>query len=139
MFEFVFHVHSFLRWIIVLLFIFALFKYLIGWIGKQRYGKFDETLMKIVRISFDIQVSLGIVVFIGMGVFFGFPFYHFKHAFFPLCGLLAIHSIHKWDELPSERRYRNSFFMILAICILVFIGIAVLPQGWTFEHMYRMN
>ncbi len=139
MFEIFFHTHSFLRWIIVLLAVFGMVRYLLGWLGNRPFEKMDVLVMTVFKILYDVQVTLGIVVFIAMGVFFGFPAYHFTHAFFPLCGLVVLHSPHKWEQLPAERRYRNSFFLILSVAILIAIGVAVLPQGWTFEHVYRMR
>jgi hypothetical protein len=137
MLHFLFHLHSGLRWILVLLAFTAFIKYLIGWIAKHKYSRFDAVLMTSFRILVDIQILIGIIMFIGMGVFFGFPFYHFMHALSMIVALIIIHATaHRWDEIPSEKHYRNSFLMIMAVSVIIAAGVAFLPQGWTFVQNY---
>ena len=137
MLQFLLHLHSGLRWLVVLIAVVSIIKYFIGWIAKQQYSRFDTVLMTSFRILIDIQVLIGITVFIGMGVAFGFPSFHFKHGFTLFLALIMLHSTaRRWDNTHSNVRFRNSLLVILAALVLIAVGIAFLPQGWSFARAF---
>lgn len=56
-------IHSFLRYIVLLLLVIVIFKSLMGWLGKKPFLKIDEKLALFLLISAHIQLLLGLVLY----------------------------------------------------------------------------
>ena len=56
--------HSGWRYIVLVLLIVAIVKYLIGWLGNGKWSGFDSMLNRLTPISVDIQWLLGLVVWV---------------------------------------------------------------------------
>lgn len=63
--DFVFWLHSWWRWIVLILGLITIVKTLIGWLGKQSWAAIDRKLGSFFVISFDIQTLLGLIVYVG--------------------------------------------------------------------------
>ncbi len=125
-------IHSIVRWLIVLLGLIALVKYLIGWLGNGRFAGMDRGLSSGFSGLIDLQATLGLIFLLWSGfVEAGFPTYRFEHAFTMILAVVAAHLPARWKGSPDKTRFRNSFFVILVTAVLIFAGVASLPGGWT--------
>jgi hypothetical protein len=131
--NFLYTVHSYLRWIIVAVAIIALIRYLIVWMGKAQPGSMDRGLMSGFVGMLDLQVLLGIVILIWLGTSgAGWPRQRFEHGAMMLLAVIFAHVFSKkWRELPGAARGRNYALLILMVLVLIFFGVMRLPQGWT--------
>ena len=72
--DILFRIHSDTRWLIVLVGVVALAKFLIGWLGKGKFQKFDRILTSAFSGLVDLQVLLGLIFLIWSGIAgAGFP------------------------------------------------------------------
>ncbi len=127
---FLLEIHSILRWIIVIVGLIALLKFLIGWIRKSEFDHMDRGLSAGFSGLIDLQVTLGLLYFLitGFGGM-GFPAYRIEHG---LTMLVAAGVAHSPAMLKSAtNRYAVSFFAVLGTMILIGIGVALLPGGWS--------
>jgi len=130
-------IHSHSRWLVALISIIVLVKYLIGWIGNQKYSKLDQILNKIYLGFIDLQVTLGLIYLLWSGFSgAGFPRYRLEHGFMMIVALLIAHLIIKrWNSSPDSIRFRNQFLTILFVSIIIYFGVVSLPARlylWTF-------
>ena len=125
-------VHSILRWVIVGVSIIALVKFLIGWLGKQKFTKMDRGLSSGFAGLMDLQVVIGLFMLLvdGFGPI-GFPMHRIEHAFALIVAALVAHLPMRWKNSPDAVRFRNTFFCILIALALVYAGVMVLPGGWS--------
>ena len=63
MYKFLFHLHSGLRYVVLILLIVALFKALTGWFGKKTYNESDRKLNLFAMISAHIQFLAGLILY----------------------------------------------------------------------------
>lgn len=56
--------HAGVRWVLLAAGIVVVAKALIGWLGKQPFGKLDDRLGLVFTIVVDIQVLLGLIVWL---------------------------------------------------------------------------
>ena len=79
--DFLYNVHSYLRWIIVAVAIIALIRFIIVWLGKAEAGSMDRGLMSGFIGMLDLQMLLGIVILIWLGTSgAGWPRQRFEHG-----------------------------------------------------------
>lgn len=57
------HAHSGLRWIVLVLLVWALFKAISGWMGKNEYQKSDRLSALLALIFTHIQLLIGLVLY----------------------------------------------------------------------------
>lgn len=126
---FVLMLHSIVRWVIVFVGLFALVKFLIGWLRKSEFTKKDRRLSAGFGGLMDLQVTLGLIFFFWSGMSVGFPMFRIEHMVIMLLAAVSAH-------LPSfmkkvENKYAVAFFAVLGALVLVAIGVARLPGGWS--------
>lgn len=63
MYEGLLHAHSGLRWIVLVLIVWALFKSVTGWAGKKDYQKSDRLSALLALIFTHIQLLIGLVLY----------------------------------------------------------------------------
>ena len=66
--DFVLTIHSINRWIIVVVAVIALIKFLIGWLRSSSYQPADRGLMAAYTGLLDLQLLLGLILLIGLGL-----------------------------------------------------------------------
>ena len=64
MYSFIFHAHFGWRWIVLLILVIAVIKFLAGWVRKHKWQKIDQQLFLATRISIYIQLLLGTIMYI---------------------------------------------------------------------------
>lgn len=128
--EFLLGLHSGVRWLVVLVTIIALVKLVIGLVGKQPYDTLTQRLMLAFGGVISLQWLLGIILFLALGAFnVG---YRWEHAVTMTIAVGVSNMHRRWKNAPDALRYRNSLIIVVVVLVLVFIGVARLPQGWRF-------
>lgn len=126
-----FEAHSGLRWLVILVAVVALVKFLMGWLGKKPYTKFDNTLAKVFTGIVDLQVLLGLIYLIWNGVAgAGFPRYRLEHSVAMILVAVAAHFVGR-GKAGDTARFRTATLAIVITLVLVYAGVAVLPGGWS--------
>ncbi len=122
--------HSIVRWAIVIAGVVAFFKFLTGWIRKSEFTKMDRGLSAGFSGLMDLQVTLGFIIFLWSGLTGGgFPMYRIEHMTVMLVAAVLGH-------LPSfmkkaGNRYAVALTAVVGALVLVFVGVARLPGGWS--------
>ena len=126
-------IHSILRWLIVLAGGIALIKFAIGWIRDGEFKGMDRGLTAGFNGLMDLQVTLGLILLLWNGLVdgAGFPRHRLEHLGILLAAAIVGHLQVRWKNAPDRIRFRNSFFVILAVLALIAAGVAVLPGGWS--------
>ena len=126
----IFMLHSWVRWIIVLVGIIAAVKFAYGWLKKASPAKMDRGLMSGFSGMIDLQVLLGIIVILGMGL--DQP-YRIEHAITMIIAAVIAHLPMRWKKDESANALRNNLFVVIGVFVVVIVGIGVLPgMRWTF-------
>ena len=124
--------HSGLRWLILVVAVIAILKYLMGWLSRGQFKGMDRGLMSGYTGLMDLQVMLGIILLLWTGFTgIGFPLYRIEHAVIMILAAVAAHLSARWRNADDTIRFRNNLFVLLASIVLVVIGITVLPGGLT--------
>lgn len=128
--------HSYFRWVIVLVGLLMIVKYAIGWLGKGKFSSLDKRLSKVFPILMDIQVTLGIILLVWTGLAgAGFPRQRLEHAFTLILATAAAHMLQRWESASAPKRFRNRMLAVIVSFLLIFLGVFVLPGGagrWAF-------
>jgi len=64
--ETIFMLHSWWRWVVLLLAVVAILKALAGWFGRQGWTNVDDLLSRFYVIAFSVQFVLGLIVYVGV-------------------------------------------------------------------------
>ncbi len=127
---FVLMFHSIVRWLIVIVGVFVLGKFLAGWVRKSEFTKMDRGLSAGFSGLMDLQVLLGFVFFFWSGLAGGgFPMPRIEHMTVMLVAAVLGH-------LPSfmkkaENKFAIGLYAVIGALVLVFVGVARLPGGWS--------
>ncbi len=124
--DFIQTIHSINRWLIVVIAVVALIKFLIGWLRSSSYQPVDRGLMAGYTGLLDLQLLLGIVLLIGLGL----ERFRIEHAVTMLIAIILAHLSMLWRDKADKVKFRNNFLAILIGMLLIIAGVAVLPQGW---------
>lgn len=125
-----FMAHSGLRWLVLLVAVLAIIKYLLGWLQRGRYTGMDRGLMAAFSGLLDLQSLLGIILLIWSGLAgVGFPFFRIAHGLVMVTAVVVAHMSRRWKNADDATRFRNHLFLIVGSLILVLIGISILPGG----------
>jgi len=128
---FILMLHSILRWVIVVVGLFALIKFLVGWVRKSDFAKMDRGLQAGFSGLIDLQVTLGFIVFFWNGLVdgAGFPMVRIEHMVTMLLAAVAAHfpSFKK----NAENKFAVAFLAVVGALILIYVGVSRLPNGWS--------
>lgn len=123
-------IHSWLRWLIVLMAIITALKFIIGWLTKSAYKGMDRGLMAGYSGLMDLQVTTGILLWLWSGFSgAGFPLYRLAHGLIMIIAAGIAHMSARWKNADDMTRFRNNLFLIAGSFLLVLIGISILPGG----------
>ncbi|MEN9564750.1 MAG: hypothetical protein RIR73_2994 [Chloroflexota bacterium] len=126
--------HSHFRWLVLLIAVIAAVKFAIGWLRGSSYQKVDRILSAAFSGALDLQVTLGLIVILWLGFVpdgGGFPRYRLEHGFIMLLAVVVGHLPARWKSAADSVRFRNTLFCILGALLLIYVGVATLPGGWT--------
>lgn len=122
--------HSWLRWIILVVAVAALVKHAIGLIQKQPYDKAARGLMAAFSGSMDLQVLVGLILIVLIG---GPQRMHFEHLGTMIVAAVVAHLPAVWKKKADSVRYRNNILVIIGALLLIVAGIMPLGNRWFFR------
>ena len=130
-----FPIHSFIRWLIIIIAVAAIIKFAIGWLrGGEFKGEFkgmDRGLAAGFSGLIDLQATLGLIMLVGLGrAGEGFPMVRIEHTGTMLLAIVLAHLPARWKKAEDKIRFRNTLFCILGTLLLIYVGVGVLPVGW---------
>ena len=122
--------HVVLRWLILLIALVAIVKYLIGWLSNGQFKGMDRGLMSGFSGFMDLQVTLGIILLLWSGFSgAGFPVYRILHGVIMIIAAVVAHLSARWKNADDRTRFQNNLFIVAGSLVLVVIGTAVLSMG----------
>ena len=125
-------IHSLVRWLIVIAAVAAIIKFALGWLQGGTFQKSDRILTSAFGGLMDLQVTLGIVFLVWDGIAnTGFPMFRIAHAATMIFAAVAGHLPARWKNAADKIRFRNTLFCVLGALALVYLGVALLPKGWS--------
>ena len=126
--NFLYEMHSGVRWLVVLMTFIAFGYLLFGMLQSRAYDKRTHQVMVAWSSLVGIQWVLGIILFLVLGAFdVG---YQWEHATTMTIALAVAHLYMPFKKRPDALRYRAGLAVIAIVMVLVFVGVARLPQGW---------
>lgn len=125
--SFILMLHSLNRWLIVLVTFIAIFKFAIGYWKQADFTPTDGRIMSFWMGLLDLQLILGIVLL------FTLPpvRYRLEHGVIMILVVTLAHINGRWRHAKPTIKFRNFTLLIILITLLIGIGVAALPQGWT--------
>lgn len=129
MFPIVLTVHSWLRWVILLVALLALAKHIAGLVRGSAYDALSARLLTAFSGLMDLQALIGLVTLIvGWRAFSaaGFPMNQVEHLSTMLLAAIVAHLPARWKERPDTVRYRNGLIVVIAALVLIVLGVSVL-------------
>ena len=124
----VWHLHSAVRWLVVLITLALLVKLVLGLVGGGPFDSLARGLTRAFSISIGIQWLVGIVLFLVLGSFD--VRYRWEHAVIMTVAVALAGMTNRWKNAPDPQRYRMTLLMVVIVLALVYVGVALLPQGW---------
>ena len=128
----VLEIHSLVRWLVVAVSLIALIWFALVWLRGMRNEKADRGLMAAFSGLIDAQVLIGLVTILWSGFAgAGFPRYRLEHAAIMIIAAVVAHLSVRWRKADPRLRARNIVVLIMIVLVIVFIGVSLLPQGWS--------
>lgn len=126
-------IHSFVRWLVVLVGVIAIVKFLIGWLNKSAFQKIDNRLVAAFGGLMDLQATLGLILLLWNGLVdgAGFPRYRLEHMGMMIIAVVLSHMSARFKKAEDTIRFRNTSFLYLGVFVLIFVGLVTLPNGLT--------
>lgn len=125
------HLHSLVRWIVVLVALAALVKIGLVFFQGGTYDELSRRLMIGFSGAITLQWVIGLVFLVVYGGVVGFGLRHFwEHLVVMTVAVGLSHMSPRWKKADDRTRARASLLIIVAVLVLVFVGVALLPQGW---------
>lgn len=123
-----FHTHSGLRWLVVLATVIALVYLLLGLVRKGAYTVLAHRIMIIFSGLLTLQWLVGLILLLVRGTFAS---YEWEHALTMTVAVAVSHMHMRFRRAADSIRYRNGLLIVIAVLVLVYLGVARLPQGWS--------
>ncbi len=129
--------HSWTRWLVLVIAILDLGYFALGYLQSRPYNQFARRLASIFSIGISIQWLLGVILLVVYGSQVGFGFRHFWEHLVVMTLAVAVANapaMLRRRELADRQRYLVAFLAIIVVFVLVFVGITLLPEGirWRF-------
>jgi hypothetical protein len=125
--EFLFNLHSGLRWIVLLLAIVALVMNIYALVSKRSPDdNLVKTSMRVWTISLDVQWLVGIILLLVMGLF---GRTQIEHAVANTLALIVAHSAVAFRKRPAQTRLIANIATIVIALVIIVVAVA-LVGGW---------
>lgn len=123
-------IHGEIRWLVAILAVAVIIKFLAGWLGRRPYTSLDRTLLMVYTILLDINVLLGLILLFFGG---GLSGTRLEHATTMLLAVVAAHMTAIWRRsTDAPTKFRNQLLLVALSLILVLFGVIRLRGGFTF-------
>ncbi len=136
---FILGTHNILRWVIVILAIYTLFRLVSGWIRKKQWEQQDQRALTFLTISVDLQLLLGLLLyfvfsdltkaaFADLAAAMGnqvLRFFTVEHSLFMVVGIILIHvanAIAKKD-MPNQKKWPRVTLLVAFAFLLILAGV----------------
>ena len=136
------NLHSILRWIILVVAVIAIIKFVTGWQRGATFKGIDRGLMSGFSSLMDLQVTLGLVnlslmlwernklietnALICALIDCPFPTYAVLHGVIMLIAAVVAHLPARWKNAYAHTLFRRNVVIMLISLLLILIGIFVL-------------
>ena len=124
--------HGYWRWVLALVAIVALVKFLMGWLGNKPVTRQDKLIGTAFSSVMSIQLVLGLINVAGYVMLGAFnPRVHMEHAVYGLVATGLSHALPlRKDERPDAARFRTSAIMVVVSLLLIALSVIRLRGGW---------
>lgn len=127
--NFLFYAHSGLRWLVMLMTIVALVYLSVRVWRRLPFDKMTHRVVVIWSGLFGLQWIAGLLLFVVLG---GFDLAHrWEHTVTMTIALAVAHAYVPLKRRADTVRYYGVLASIAIVLLLVIVGVARLPQGWT--------
>ncbi|HEX2906908.1 MAG TPA: hypothetical protein VHO69_08615 [Phototrophicaceae bacterium] len=127
------HLHSLVRWLLVIVTVVVLVKLVLGLAQKADYDKLTQRLMMAFSMLASLQWLIGLVFFIVYASTIGFNLlqpYNWLHVVVMTVAVALANMYNRFKDAPAPARYRSHLILVVMVLVLVIVGVALLPQGW---------
>jgi hypothetical protein len=132
MMSFLLNTHSGIRWLIVIIGVLAILRFLFGWLRGVKFTGMDRGLSSGFSGLMDLQVLIGVIFLFWTGTTgAGFPAVRIEHTVTMLISAIVAHLPLRWRDAADTLRFRNTLLAIVASLVIVYLGVARLPGGWS--------
>lgn len=129
-------VHSSFRWILLLVAVLTTAGFIIGWLGKKKYGRLDNTLSLLYMICCDLQLLLGLILYFFLSpvtqsaIQFGslqleepnVRFFAIEHPITMILGIACVHIgriSSKKGATDSSKFKRGTIWFVLSLLLIL--------------------
>ena len=129
--DFIFVIHSHLRWVVALAGVVVLVRMAAGWALHSAYTALDRVLATSFGHIVAVQVLSGYTYLVWSGVLgAGFPRARLEHAFTMTVAALLAQLPFLWKGAADGIRFRNNTVLHAIVLVLIFTGVVQLRGGW---------
>ena len=129
--DFLFVIHSHLRWVVALAGVVVLVRMAAGWALHSAYTALDRVLATSFGHIVAVQVLSGYTYLVWSGVLgAGFPRARLEHSFTMTVAALLAQLPFLWKGAADGTRFRNNTVLHAIVLVLVFTGVVQLRGGW---------
>jgi multisubunit Na+/H+ antiporter MnhB subunit len=120
-------IHSFVRWIIILVAVMVIIKFAISWMRNSAFKGMDRGLVSAYSGLLDLQVMIGLIYLIWNGIVAaGFPAYRIEHGVTMLIAAAVGHLPARFKNMHDKLRFQYSLLAVVGSLVLIGIGILFL-------------
>ena len=139
MYSLILFLHSWMRWVVVIVGLGAVVKFFVGWLGRRPWTAGDRQLLAIFPMTIDIQLLLGLLLYFilspittaALRDFSGammnpvLRFFTVEHLFMMVLALVVAHIgstlARKCDDATARFRLGALFFLVAMVILLLVI------------------
>jgi hypothetical protein len=123
-------IHGMIRWLVALVAVVAIVKFVMGWLRQMPYAGMDRGLMSGYTGLLDLNFLLGLIILIFGG---GFTEPRTEHAVTMLIAIAIAHSSAAWRKSEdAQKKFRNNLVVVVVSLLLIFLGVVRLRGSWLF-------
>lgn len=127
MIRFFFDLHWWVAWLILVVGMSAMVRYVRGYLRGADWSDLDSRLGKALRSLLSLQGALGFIFFLSSGLAgSGFPIRHVAHGVVMMFAIGVAHLSARWAKTDDQTRFLNNFFAILTSFILMLVALSIL-------------
>ncbi|MDZ4745497.1 MAG: hypothetical protein SGJ05_05790 [bacterium] len=129
--DFIFKLHSEMRWLILALAAITLIKLLVSLFGKRALDKTDNILVRTYALALLLQLLLGLMQFvIRWEDYAGDALRHrLEHSFLMIIAIAMAHMSRRWRNSLPPVAVRNTLLMVIGSLLMIILGILILPEA----------
>ncbi|MFZ1401371.1 MAG: hypothetical protein WAS33_30985 [Candidatus Promineifilaceae bacterium] len=121
-------IHGEIRWLVAIMAVIVIVKFVIGLLQKSEYKSMDRGLMSGLVGLIDVNFLLGLILLFSYG--FDSPA-RLEHAGTMFIAVLLAHSNAAWRKSEdSAKKFRNNLILVIVVLALVFAGVMRIRGGF---------